>query len=232
MTLNGHGTSSTREAEWVIPTTSGVDVFAMFRNYQSFGSSYGDGGIPSEGDGWNVIIAFDPDAGEIRVRSYRIDDVDMDGSYDGVPAATADLEMDFAGRPEVIFSYAFPDTRPPSLDNCPGVSNPDQANFDGDGLGDACDADDDGDGLLDAVETDTGVYVDEGDTGSDPLNPDTDGDGAADGFEVSRGSDPNDPDSVPALPTLEPRGLWLLVGLLGALGATRLTPRAARAGPG
>ena len=37
-------------------------------------------------------------------------------------------------------------------DNCPSVANPDQANADGDALGDACDADDDNDGLSDAKD--------------------------------------------------------------------------------
>jgi hypothetical protein len=36
-----------------------------------------------------------------------------------------------------------------SADNCPTTANADQANFDGDSQGDACDADDDNDGVLD-----------------------------------------------------------------------------------
>ena len=39
------------------------------------------------------------------------------------------------------------DDDPNALDNCPWVYNPDQANLDGDLLGDACDCDDDGDGI-------------------------------------------------------------------------------------
>ena len=39
-----------------------------------------------------------------------------------------------------------------SADLCPTVSDPDQADFDGDGLGDACDDDWDGDGVADAVD--------------------------------------------------------------------------------
>jgi hypothetical protein len=37
-------------------------------------------------------------------------------------------------------------------DNCPGVANADQANNDGDSVGDACDPDDDNDGALDAAD--------------------------------------------------------------------------------
>ncbi|MGB2278293.1 MAG: putative Ig domain-containing protein [Candidatus Poseidoniaceae archaeon] len=43
------------------------------------------------------------------------------------------------------------------------------------------DMDDDGDGVEDVNETDTGIYVDETDTGTNPLNPDTDYDGTCDG---------------------------------------------------
>ncbi len=38
---------------------------------------------------------------------------------------------------------------PDSIDNCPATPNPDQANLDGDMVGDACDHDDDGDGFMD-----------------------------------------------------------------------------------
>lgn len=39
-----------------------------------------------------------------------------------------------------------------AVDNCPATPNPDQADLDGDGGGDACDVDDDADGVADEVE--------------------------------------------------------------------------------
>jgi len=88
--------------------------------------------------------------------------------------------------------------------------------LDGDGIQAFLDDDDDGDGLLDAVETDTGIFVSASDTGSDPLDPDSDGDGVDDGVEVARGSNPNKPNSPPAVPALSPTGMIVLGALLAA----------------
>jgi uncharacterized delta-60 repeat protein len=60
-------------------------------------------------------------------------------------------------------------------DNCPLVTNADQADLDGDGLGDACDDDVDGDGLSNGVEAAIG---------SDPRKTDSDGDGKLDGADA------------------------------------------------
>ncbi len=77
-----------------------------------------------------------------------------------------------------------------SLDNCPDDPNIDQADTNGDGVGDVCDteSDTDDDGLTDADEVN--IY------NTDPNDPDSDDDTLLDGDEVNiHSTDPNDPDS-------------------------------------
>ena len=71
-------------------------------------------------------------------------------------------------------------------------------------------ADTDEDGLADGVEDGGGTFVSATQTGTDPNKADTDGDKQKDGFEVNRSTDPNDPNSKSAVPTIT-----LIDGLLG-----------------
>ena len=70
-------------------------------------------------------------------------------------------------------------------------------------------ADGDGDGLPDGVETNSGVFTDITHTGTDPLDPDSDDDDFSDGYEAANGSNPVDPDSIPAGEFPEPTELLL-----------------------
>ena len=75
---------------------------------------------------------------------------------------------------------------PDAWDNCLDLTNPAQADFNGNGVGDACE-DSDQDGLWDAEELDMGL---------DPTVQDSDGDGLTDGAEVELfGTDPLSADS-------------------------------------
>ena len=69
-------------------------------------------------------------------------------------------------------------------DNCPLVANPDQANWDNDDLGDACDADDDNDGVPDVDDLYPFDPSESADTDLDGIpnnqDPDDDNDGLAD----------------------------------------------------
>ena len=136
-------------------------------------------------------------------------DADIDG--DGTPAvddcndrdpaiATPRgyfLDLDFDGVGEASSSEQCSAAAPPGFspltgDNCEGLSNPEQADADGDGLGDPCDLDNDGDGVTDAADNCLGLANAnqanlDGDRLGDACDDDVDGDGL-----------PNEADNCPA----------------------------------
>ncbi len=100
------------------------------------------------------------------------------------------------------------------VDNCPSVSNTNQADADNDDVGDACDNDADNDGLPDSFEQqyfnciscanpsddpdkDGLTNLDEYTYNTNPTKKDTDGDGASDKEEIDAGTDPLDKSSKP-----------------------------------
>jgi hypothetical protein len=110
--FTGHVLRPTGQADYTIPRAGAPPVWGMMRNYQLVDLGI-PGGEDDYGVGWNVVAVFDPDAGQVRVRSYRIDDVEayadppVDLLHVGQPAPTECFDSDQGGFPERIISWDF-----------------------------------------------------------------------------------------------------------------------------
>jgi hypothetical protein len=109
----------------------------------------------------------------IEVQSTNVNDCGVN-SYVGIDIAQV-VDADGDGVPD-------------SSDNCPAVANAGQANNDGDGQGDACDADDDNDGVGDGGDnchftSNPGQANNDGDAQGDACDADDDDDSVNDGSD-------------------------------------------------
>lgn len=120
----------------------------------------------------------------------------------GTPAPTATPTSTPSATPDATDPDG--DGIPNGTDNCPSVSNSDQADLDGDNLGNVCDPDADGDGVSNN---------DEAAHGTDPLDADSDDDGVnddGDNCPTIANADQKDSnedgrgDACPANPTPDP----------------------------
>lgn len=117
------------------------------------------------------------------------EDTDGDALVDCRDSCPADVENDGDGD-----GYCESD------DNCEGVANPDQADADGDGVGDLCELDSDGDGVVDDDDNcdlvaNASQADGDGDGLGDACDADDDDDGVSDGSDRCAGT----PESTPVL---------------------------------
>ena len=145
-----------------VETLTGYDFFANLPDQYERCVEAGTNGVnpplDTDNDGWPDTMdncPFTPNSNQVDFDNDNIGDAcDSDDDNDGV-ADTSDLcpttppntQVNADGCPD-----ADGDGVADTDDNCPSEANADQADFDDDGIGDACDSDDDNDG--DADETD------------------------------------------------------------------------------
>jgi hypothetical protein len=153
-------------------------------------------GTPTAAGHYTATVRADNLWGSDQMESFVID-VDDDTDHDGI-GNTTDPDDDNDGLPDAGDPYPLLDDgdgdgAPDGSDNCPTTANADQADLDGDDVGDACDPDIDGDGVpnaSDAFPTNAGESLDtDGDGIGNNADTDDDGDGipdAQDGFPLEK----------------------------------------------
>ena len=142
---------------------------------------------------------------EIWIKHYRVDYFCVDEGVDSDGDGVTDRDEVYVRNTHPLLGDSDRDGVEDTLDNCRLRHNADQADLDGDGLGDRCDGDQDGDGQTNRDEVACGSSSLEaaslapdldGDREPDCVDEDDDADGQSDAGEAACGSDPLDAASL------------------------------------
>jgi Ca2+-binding RTX toxin-like protein len=185
-----------RGAAYDLVTSSGICPVGAARINMSY-SNYrpatvlGDGVVDGGGNQTNVDPVFaNPSAGDYHQHpsSPTIDGGTADpllGSFDIDGEARIMGSAPDIGADESPIRDRDADGVLDPSDNCVSTPNPDQADHEGDGLGDPCDSDDDNDGVVDGLDgcplvSSSDRRDTDGDGLENPCDPDDDNDGVPD----------------------------------------------------
>lgn len=190
--------TAANEGGFVYRTNPDTDGDYTFVDYAMTRRDFDNDGIENHLD--TCVTVATPDW-EPRI-SDPIHDPDGDGlpGQDDVSQSGEQLLPGSGCDPTPLTADDDPDVDgyPNRLDNCPLVANPDQADADGDGIGDACDVVvTAADGHVHEICVTADISIGAGGTPSSPTCPvlvtDQDNDGFSDDVELHVGTDPNGP---------------------------------------
>ena len=157
------------------------------------------GETASEGEfSFTSFEIIDLESGENLVKTFVGDTVTIEPVKLSPECATdVDCAVDQVCENELCVSAADSDSDgiADNIDNCDSLSNPEQFDNDGDGIGDVCDTDEDNDGVPDTTDNcPLTANPDQKDTDNDGQQKDDNNDGKIYGPEKSKGGDACDLD--------------------------------------
>jgi VCBS repeat-containing protein len=168
-----------------------VDKVVASHKIQAYSANSSNNSIPTLDDYKTIGLTdfIQADIDQVNSMIKQKDALDIDNIAKIIALLTADTDGDSTA--DIFDSFPHDPTEESDLDgdsigdnadNCPNAANTNQANFDADAMGDACDPDVDNDGI---------ASVDDAFKFNAAYSSDTDGDGMPDAYELEHGFDAN-----------------------------------------